>query len=54
MEEKGDYGKKPLWQKLLIYLVIGGIVYFLVYYFVFANRGGYVSPGSSTQTQQGY
>lgn len=37
----GGYGKRPLWQWILIYLVVGGIIYGLIYYFVFANRGGY-------------
>lgn len=37
----GGYGKRPLWQWILIYLVVGGVVYGLVYYFVFAKRGGY-------------
>ena len=37
-----DYGKKrPLWQWVLIYLVLGGIVYALVYYFFIAKGGGY-------------
>lgn len=33
------YGKRPLWQWILIYVIVGGIVYFLVYYFVFAKKG---------------
>jgi len=40
--EKGygkGYGKRPLWQWILIYLIIGGIVYAVIYYFVFAKRG---------------
>jgi hypothetical protein len=40
--EKSGYGKRPMWQWILIYLIIGGIVYFLVYYFIFAKSvGGY-------------
>lgn len=56
------YGKRPLWQWVLIYLVIGGVIYGLIYYFMFANKGGYnySNTGSSTtptytsppQTQQ--
>src|SRR5690349_14158254 len=34
------YGKRPLWQWILLYLVIGGIIYALVYYFVLAKRNG--------------
>lgn len=42
------YGKRPLWQWILIYVVIGGLVYAAVYYFFFANNGGY-NYGTSTQ-----
>jgi len=35
---KGGYGKKPAWFWIVVYLVVGAIVYFLVYYFVFADR----------------
>lgn len=34
------YGKRPLWQWVAIYVVIGAVIYGLVYYFVFANKGG--------------
>lgn len=38
----GSYsGKRPLWQWLIIYLVIGGILYFIIYYFVISGKGGY-------------
>lgn len=36
-----EYGKRPLWQWVVIYLIIGGIIYGLIYYFVFAKKGGY-------------
>ena len=40
-EENGSYGgKRPLWQWVLIYLIIGAVVYGLIYYFVLAKRGG--------------
>ena len=35
------YGKRPLWQWILLYLVIGGIIYFLIYYFLVAKNSGY-------------
>lgn len=35
------YGKKPLWQWIAIYVVIGAIVYAAIYYFAFARKGGY-------------
>lgn len=47
-----SYGKRPLWQWILIYVVIGGIIYALVYYFVIAKRGGYtpVVPSATSST----
>lgn len=55
MEEKA-YGKKPLWQWILIYVVIGGIIYGLIYYFVLAGKGGLPSytsqPTSAPITTQ--
>lgn len=44
------YGKRPLWQWVVIYGVVGLIVYGLVYYFVLAKRGGYTNPSSTTPT----
>ena len=50
-EYKNSYSKRPLWQWVLIYLVIGGIIYALVYYFVFAKKGvSYTSPAPYTTT----
>lgn len=40
-EQKGGYGKRPLWQWIVIYLIIGGVIYGLIYYFAIAKRGGY-------------
>lgn len=45
------YGKRPLWQWILLYVVIGGIVYAAVYYFFFANNGGY-NYGATQDAQQ--
>lgn len=39
-EKKGGYGKRPLWQWILIYVVVGAIIYGLIYYFVIAKNGG--------------
>ncbi len=52
--KSGGYGKRPMWQWVLIYLVIGGVIYGLVYYFVFAKKGGYNSMNTPQQqnTQQ--
>jgi plastocyanin len=53
------YGKRPLWQWVLLYIVIGGIIYGLIYYFVFAKKGGgynysngnpQQTPGTNQQT----
>ena len=38
--------KKSIWQWVLIYIVIGGAIYGLVYYFFFAKNNGY---GNSDQ-----
>ena len=39
--QKSTYGKKPLWQWVVIYLIIGVVVYAAIYYFVIAQKGGY-------------
>lgn len=41
VEYKNGYGKRPLWQWAVIYLVVAAVVYGLVYYFVLARPGGY-------------
>lgn len=52
------YSKRPLWQWVVIYLIIGAIVYGLIYYFVIAKRGGYSSgtkySGPSQSTKSSY
>ncbi len=48
------YGKRPLWQWIVIYVVIGIVVYGLIYYFVLAKRNGgsnYSLPGTQNQQQ---
>lgn len=37
------YGKRPLWLWIVLYIVIGGLIYGLIYYFVIAKHGGYGS-----------
>lgn len=34
-----SYGKRPLWQWVVIYAVVGAVVYGLIYY-VFMREGG--------------
>ncbi len=36
-----SYGKRPLWQWVLIYLLVGGFLYWAAYYFYFSKQGGY-------------
>lgn len=53
--KKGDYGSRPLWQWLLIYLVIAVVVYGLIYYFIFGktlNFGGNQDGGNATSSGQ--
>lgn len=52
MSESG-YDKRPIWQWVLMYAVIAGVVYGLVYYFVFAGNG-YSAPTSSNGTAAPY
>lgn len=49
MAYNNSYGKRPLWQWVIIYLIIGGVIYGVVYYFVFAKKGGYNSNQTPTQ-----
>lgn len=49
--EKG-YGKRPMWQWILIYIVVGALVYGVIYYLVFAQKGGYSYSSSSTPAAQ--
>lgn len=45
-----SYGKRPLWQWIAIYVLIGVVVYGLIYYFVLAKKGNvYNQPKSSSQ-----
>ena len=32
--KNGGYGKRPLWQWILLYVVIGGIIYFGIFYYL--------------------
>jgi len=36
-----NYSKKNLWKWILLYVVIAAVAYGLIYYFFFANKGGY-------------
>lgn len=42
------YGKRPLWQWILLYIIIGGAIYALIYFFFFAGKGGYSYSAPTT------
>lgn len=52
----GGYGKRPLWQWIVLYIVIGGLVYFAIYYFFFRSSNLYgtnrpaTSPAASVSS----
>jgi hypothetical protein len=33
------YGKRPMWQWILLYIIVGGIVYYLIYLLFFHHSG---------------
>ncbi|MBI4185474.1 hypothetical protein HY524_00295 [Candidatus Berkelbacteria bacterium] len=39
------YGKRPMWQWILIYVIVGGILYYGVYYFFLRGNSGDGSNG---------
>lgn len=47
-EKKYNYGKRPLWQWLIVYAVVAVILYGLVYYFVLAKHSSNYSMSSSS------
>lgn len=53
MEEENKtptaYGKRPLWQWVIIYLVVAVLIYGLVYYLFLAKKGGSYNQGQTTQ-----
>lgn len=54
MEEENKtptgYGKRPLWQWIVLYVIVAIAIYGLVYYFVLAKKGG-VYNNSATVPQ---
>ena len=49
MAKKNLYGKRPLWQWILICVIIGIIVYGGIYYFFLKKNGGYNYSASQSQ-----
>lgn len=45
----GGYNKRPLWQWIVIYLILGVIIYGAIYYFFLKNNSNYNYDKSSTQ-----
>lgn len=48
---KKGYGKRPLWEWVVIYVIVGAIVYGAIYYFAYAKKGS--TYGSNQNTSQG-
>ncbi len=49
------YGKRPMWQWIVLYLVVGGLIYYAIYYFAFASKGKSLygtTPTVTTSTAQ--
>lgn len=44
-----NYGKRPIWQWIVIYLVIALFVYGVIYYFIVAPKGGVSYNSGNTQ-----
>jgi flagellar basal body-associated protein FliL len=38
MEDKKGYGKRPLWQWVVIYVVVGALAYAAIYYFFLSGN----------------
>lgn len=57
-EKSSGYGKRPVWQWVAIYAVVGLVVYGAIYYLFMAKKGGYSygaqqpSPTSSAPAAQ--
>ena len=53
-EEKktSEYGKRPLWQWILVYAAVAVVLYGLIYYIVLSKNGS--NPYSQTGTNQQY
>jgi hypothetical protein len=44
-----EYGKRPLWQGVIMYLIVGGLLYGAVYYFWMKPKGSLYTPPVSTE-----
>ncbi len=50
---KNYYSKKSLWKWILLYVVVGAVVYGFIYYYFFAKNGGYSYNPSQYQNNYG-
>lgn len=41
--KKYGYGKRPLWHWILLYLIVGAVAYYLIYYFFMRNGTGSIT-----------
>ena len=53
VNKPSGYGKRPLWQWILLYVIIAAIVYVGVYY-LFIHKSGSSSSGSSSSQHSTY
>ena len=49
-KKAGGYGKRPLWQWILLYAAVAVVIYGLIYYFVLSKNGS--NPYGQTATSQ--
>lgn len=47
---KGDYGSKAAWQWIAIYVALGGLVYFFIYFLAFGSNSGKLYTPTATPT----
>ncbi len=50
-QKSNGYGKRPLWQWIVLYVIVGVIVYGLIYYFFFAKTGSFNYNQTGNQFQ---
>lgn len=51
MPKNEGYNKRPIWHWVLLYAIIGIIVYGFVYFFVLAKKGNYVASQNISPTE---
>jgi hypothetical protein len=51
-KKPGGYGKRPLWQWIVLYVIIGAIVYFGIYYVYAMHKSNSGSGYGNNNTTQ--